>query len=292
MPETAPPRVDKRQVRASFDRAAASYDAAAVLQHEVGRRLRERLELIRDFQPEQIMDLGCGTGRNTRALSKRYPKARALGVDLALGMCRSSRKQAGWFSRQRQVCADAEQLPFADQSLDLVFSSLAIQWVEDLRHCFSEIRRVLKPGGLLLFSTLGPDTLKELRAAWSQVDGHAHVNRFTDMHEVGDALHGAGLSHPVVDMEQIVMTYREVRALMRDLKEIGAHTVTEGRSAHLTGRQRLMGMCRAYEQFRRGDGLLPATYEVVYGIAWAPEAVGQRPQEIPFDQLKGQLRAG
>lgn len=259
--------VDKSRVRAAFERAAARYDEAAVLQHEVGNRLLERLDLVR-LQPERILDLGCGTGRCTVGLAKRYRKARVVAVDLAVAMLRAARARAGWFSRTRYLGADAESLPLADGSVDMIFSNLTLQWCVDLDTAFAEMRRVLRPGGLLMFTSFGPDTLNELRAAWAHADGFNHVNRFLDMHDIGDALMRAGLAEPVMDVEHLTVTYPNVLGLMHDLKTIGAHNATAGRPRGLTGRAQLRAMEQGYERFRRTDGVLPATYEVVYGHAW------------------------
>lgn len=268
-------RPDKRRVREAFDRAAARYDEAAVLQREVGTRLVERLELIR-LQPERILDLGAGTGHCSAALAARYPKARLLSLDLAPGMLQRARSRLNWWQRRRHqyVCADAEALPLADASVDLLFSNLTLQWCADLERTFAEFRRVLRPGGLLLFSTFGPDTLKELRAAWAAVDGGAHVNEFVDMHDIGDAMLRARLADPVMDREDITLTYGEVRTLLHDLKAIGAHHVNAGRAPGMTGKGKFRRMLEAYEAYRR-DGRLPATYEVLYGHAWALEAAPQ-----------------
>ncbi|HKZ73052.1 MAG TPA: methyltransferase domain-containing protein, partial [Steroidobacteraceae bacterium] len=168
------------------------------------------------------------------------------------------------------VCADALRLPFGPESVDLVFSSLMLQWCDEPHAVFAEVRRVLRPGGFFAFSTFGPDTLREMRAAWSAADGFTHVNRFIDMHDVGDALVRGGFTEPVMDVERICVTYQDVFALMRDLKAIGAHNVTAGRARGLTGRARIARMTAAYEQWRR-DGRLPATYEVIYGAAWRAE---------------------
>jgi malonyl-CoA O-methyltransferase len=177
--------------------------------------------------------------------------------------------------RFERVCADAQRLPLAEASVDLIYSNLMLQWCNDLDALFAEFSRVLKPGGLLTFSTFGPDTLKELRVAWSSVDSHTHVHRFIDMHDIGDALVRAGLSEPVLDVETFTLTYETTLALMGDLKAIGAHNAAAGRAPGLTGRGRLIAMSAAYERFRT-SGRLPATYEVVYGQAWG-RSPGNRP---------------
>jgi malonyl-CoA O-methyltransferase len=261
-------RVDKRQARLAFERAAPTYDAAAALQLEVGRRMMDRLDLIR-LQPARILDLGAGTGEFSRALMRRYRKAEVVALDLALNMLRHTRRRGGWFRRPACVCGDAEQLPFASGSFQFIFSNLMLQWCQDLEPVFTELRRVLAPGGLLMFTSFGPDTLMELRASWEAADGYTHVNRFIDLHDVGDALVRTRWAEPVMDAERITVTYREVRTLMQDLKHLGAHNITAGRPRGLTGRHRLERVMQAYETYRR-DGVLPASYEVVYGHAWAP----------------------
>ena len=170
------------------------------------------------------------------------------------------------------VCADAERLPVADARIDLIHSNLTLQWCNDLDRVFGEFRRVMRGGGLLMFTTFGPDTLKELRDCWERVDGRAHVNTFVDMHDVGDALVRAGFADPVMDMEVLTLTYRTPLDLMRDLKQIGATNALYAAPRGLTGPARLRAVERAYEVFRRSDGSFPATYEVVYGHAWVPSA--------------------
>ena len=267
--------LDKSRIRASFDAAAEHYDDAAVLQREVGNRILERLELIR-LAPQTILDVGAGTGVFSQALGKRYRKARVISLDLAPRMLLTAKQRHNWFERRfgRQgfVCGDAEQLPIADNSVDLIFSSLAIQWCGELEQTFAEFRRVLRPEGLLMFSTFGPDTLKELRASWQAADDQpqsVHVNDFVDMHDIGDALIRARLADPVMDVEHFTLTYKDAYQLMRELKTIGAHNVASERRHSLTGKSRLQKMLAAYEGFRH-NGKLPATYEVVYGHAWAP----------------------
>lgn len=258
----------KRSLRESFDRAAEKYDEVAVLQREVGERMLDRLQFVR-VSPQTILDVGAGTGMFSAALSRHYKKSRVLALDLAPRMLQQARKRKGWFSRQGFICGDAEALPIADNSVDLIFSNFTLQWCGELDQAFAEFRRVLKPGGLLMFSTLGPDTLKELRQSWQAADAAPHVHEFIDMHDVGDALLRNGMSDPVMDVENFTLAYNDAMQLMRELKMIGAHNAAVHRSQGLTGKGRLKKMLAAYESLR-SDGVLPATYEVVYGHAWCP----------------------
>jgi malonyl-CoA O-methyltransferase len=276
--------IDKQQARLAFSRAAPKYDEVAVLQQEIGLRMIERLELVK-MTPQSILDVGAGTGFTTAELAKRYRKANMVALDFALPMLRLARKRGSWLRRPRCVCGDLDQLPFADCSFDLIYSNAALQWSNDLEHSFSEFLRVLRPGGLLMFSTFGPDTLKELRAAWGAVDDNSHVSPFPDMHDVGDALVRSRFAEPVMDVDRMTLTYGEVGGLMRDLKILGAHNVTSDRPRGLTGKGRMAAMRAAYEQFRV-DGLLPASYEVVYGHAWAPERMrGAGSVAIPVNEI-------
>lgn len=266
---------DKRWLRESLERAAASYDDAAVLQREVGGRLLERLDLVR-LAPARILDLGAGTGFASRALLKRYPKAEVVALELSTAMLRRARRRAPWLRRLPVVCADAERLPFKPASFDLIVSNLALQWCHDPDQLFAGLVRALRPDGLLMFSTLGPDTLRELRQSWAAVDDKIHVNAFLDMHDVGDALVRAHFADPVMDVEHFTLTYSALADLMRDLKSSGARNVSAGRPRVLTGKGALQQVESAYEAFRDEDGRLPATFEVVYGHAWAPKALPQR----------------
>jgi len=264
--------IDKRAVRRSFDRAAAGYDAAAVLQQEVCARSLERLSFIK-HQPLRILDAGCGTGNAWTGLGQRFPRAELIALDLASAMLRTARNRLPWHRRwlgrvPAVVCGDLEALPLKAASIDMLWSNLALQWVNDLPAIFSELRRVLAPGGLLMFATFGPDTLKELRAA-QPGPARGGFNRFTDMHDIGDMLVAAGFADPVIDMEPFTLTYENVRAVMHDLKAIGAHNAAVDRPAALAGKSWLAALERNYEAFRR-DGSLPATFEVIYGHAWAP----------------------
>jgi len=267
-------QIDKQQVRRAFSRAAAGYDATAVLQREVCTRMLERLDYIK-MQPARVLDAGSGTGWGGRQLAEKYPAAQVISLDIAIGMLQNAQSRAGWWqklfggARQLQVCADVEALPLAANSLDMVWSNLAVQWCNDLPETFVELNRVLKVEGMLMFSTFGPDTLKELRQAFSGVDDHNHLNRFADMHDMGDMLVQAGFAEPVMDMEYFTLTYEDVRGVLQDLKTIGANNATAGRGKGLMGKNAWARLLENYEKMRR-DGKLPATYEVVYGHAWKP----------------------
>jgi len=271
-------RIDKARVKHSFNRAAVTYDAAAVLQKEVRERMLERLDLVK-IDPQTILDAGSGTGQAGRLLQKRYPDSHLVQLDIALRMLEKSRagpsirnkiNRLFGFPSSSAVCADIENLPLSGASVGLAWSNLAIQWCNDLDAAFAEMNRVLRPNGLFMFSTFGPDTLKELRAAASGDGAHVHVNRFIDMHDIGDALVRSGFSAPVLDVENFVLTYDDVFGVMRDLKAIGAHNATEGRRRGLDGKGFLRSLAERYEPFRR-EGKLPATFEVVYGHAWKDE---------------------
>ena len=267
---------EKSSVRASFERAAASYDSAAVLQREVSDRMCLRLDYIKN-QPQVLLDAGSGTGYGTNQLRSRYPSARVVELDLALAMLKVSRlkqKRSDGLLKKLfhpglpwQVVADAEYIPLADSSVDMIWSSLTIQWVNVPDCVLAEFFRVLKPEGMLMFSTLGPDTLHELRSAFAGVDSSTHVNQFIDMHDVGDALMRIGFAQPVMDMEKIVLTYDSARDVMSDLKAIGAHNATSGRGRGLMGKNVWKQVETTYETLRE-NGRLPATYEVLYGHAW------------------------
>lgn len=262
-------RLDWRLIARSFDRAARRYDQYAVLQKTVAQRLLDRLDLIK-IEPALILDVGSGTGTTARALATRYRSAQMIQVDLSRLMLQESRSRSRrFFSRQHYLCANTEELPIKTGSIDLIFSNLTYQWCNDLDRVFVEAGRVLRPDRLILFATLGPDTLRELRKSWAAVDDQVHVNTFFDMHDVGDALVRAGLEGVVMDVEMITMNYASCQDLMRDIKAVGAHNVNLNRAKGLTGGGKLRRMIAAYEEHRTRNGL-PATYEVVYGHAWMP----------------------
>jgi malonyl-CoA O-methyltransferase len=266
---------NQAQVRRAFDRAADHYEQFAVLQNEVCNRLLEKLEVVK-ITPEFILDAGAGTGKAIPALFNRYKKAQLVALDLSENMLEKSSRHGGFFRSPHLVCADIERLPFADDSFDLIFSSLSMQWCNDLDAALLEAKRVLKPGGLFVFSTFGPDTLKELRHSWAQVDEANHVNHFIDMHDIGDALLQGGYAEPVMEAEIMTVTYDSVDAIMHDLKAIGAN-ITASTTSQVSSNKGLMGKSvlqtvrRSYESFRRDD-VLPATYEIIYGHAWKAES--------------------
>src|SRR5215472_9756005 len=287
-PDRDPARLDPKQVRRAAERAAASYDEAAVQHREVGRRMAERLALVK-LQPATILDAGCGTGEALAELRARYPAATVIELDVALGMLAAAKRRAAALAapsgtilakligarakshaEDRFVCADAARLPLAPGSVDLVWSNLVLQSVGEPAAAFTEFLHVLSVGGLLVFTTLGPDTLKELRAAFTGIDRATHVSRFIDMHDLGDMLVEAGFADPVMDAEIITLTYGDVLSMMREIKAVGEHNATLGRPRGMMGRSRWERMLDAMERFRR-NGRLPATCEVVYGHAWKPE---------------------
>ena len=298
--------LDFAEVRRAFDRAAASYDAHAVLQREVCDRLLERLGYM-SLQPGRVLDVGTGTGYGLAHLRARFVEAELCALDIAPAMLEAARArlpQPNWTQRalsrvfpiggqQHIVCADMDRLPLASGSMNLVWSSLALQWAHDLESTFRGLHRVLAPGGLLIFATFGPDTLKELRAAFAAIDDAPHVNRFIDLHDIGDMLIHAGFSSPVMEMEMLTLTYADLKSLMRDLKGIGAHNAAAARRRGLLGKSAWTRLEQAYEVFRLG-GRLPATFEVIYGHAWAVEQARREDgrQVIQFNIGKRRRKLG
>ncbi len=267
--------LSKLEIRRHFSKAAAHYEKVNRLQQVVLERLLERLELIK-LKPQQIMDLGSGPGHAASKLARRYRQAQVLEVDISADMLRYSASQASRFFYKRQrLCADVEQLALADNSIDLVFSNLMLQWSKDLDRAFVEVSRALTNNGLFIFSTFGPDTLLELRKSWQSADDKVHVNAFVDMHDVGDALIRAGFENPVMEVENITVHYDTVMQIMRDLKTLGANNANSGRRRTLTGKNRLNTMIKEYEKLRV-QGKLPLTYEVVYRHAWLPHTARSR----------------
>jgi malonyl-CoA O-methyltransferase len=284
--------LESRWVRRSFDRAASTFDAAAVLHSEVRENLLQRLEFTK-LDPRVVLDAGAGTGRGSRALKRRYPSALVVALDSSPQMLKAAGLQQSWRRKFERVCADAELLPLGDGSVDLIVSNLMLHWCHP-DSAFAEFRRVLAPQGLLSFSAFGPDTLRELRSAWSQVDALSHVHQFIDMHDLGDALLRHGFAAPVLDVERFTLRYLDVGKVAADLKATGARNATMGRARGLTGRRKFAALQAAYERFRQ-DGRLPATYEVVFAHAWVPARAQRRaaaePASVSLEEIKRELRA-
>lgn len=266
---TDPYRKDKDRIVRNFGRAAPGYDAIAQFQQTTCTRLLERLDVMR-IQPALCADLGSGTGSVTRALLARYVRARVAQLDLSPDMLRTARPRWPWQRlRTRGICADAECLPLRDGCLDLAASNLMLQWCNEPARVLEQVLGALKPGGLLLFSTLGPATLSELRDSWAAVDDRVHVNAFHDVHALGSAMASLGFVDMVLETERFTLTYAGGMELMHDLQQLGTGNANAGRCRSLTGKSRLAAMLAHYERFR-SNGRLPATYEVIYAHGWRP----------------------
>lgn len=281
-------RLDLRQVRRAFGRAAASSDAHDALPREVEERLFDSLGYY-DGKPERVLDVGCGTGRGAARLKRRWRDADVIALDASLPMLRVARRRSGWRRPIQRVCADAVALPFPDRSFDVVHSNLCLPWCESPKAFLKEARRVLKPGGFIVASSLGPDTLTELREAWASADPtHPHVAEFADMHDVGDATLAAGFKDPVLDADRVTLAFADVRGLLADLKGLGMTFADRDRTRGLAGRRRFEAMLDAYATQRR-DGRIPATFEVVTLHAWGPPE-GFLPRyggrETPFEVVE------
>ncbi len=288
MPETSYRCLDKRQVRRAFERAARTYDAAAVLQRRLADEMLSRLAVVK-FEPKTIFDVGCGTGYALRLLRTRYRRAAVFGLDIAPAMLARADKGRLWFRSKRLIAGDGECLPLRDGCVDLLFCNATLQWC-DLDTTLREFARVLAPEGLLMFSTFGPDTLRELRLAWKQVDKNVHVHTFFDMHDIGDSLTRAQFRDAVVDVDYATLTYASVRDPLLDLKRIGSSNSAQDRARGLLGRKRFERYRLCMETLKDADGRYPCTYEIVYGHAWAPAHRALRGGDgtvaIPVSQIR------
>lgn len=275
-----PALFDTRQIRRASSRAASTYEDAAVLEREVGSRLAESLDYLDDPSlarpaPRLVVDVGSGPGRDAAMLQARWPKAQVVAVDLAPGMLAKVRRQGGhrlnpFVRRPHPLCADARALPLADRSVDVLFSNLCLQWVEDLPGVLAGFRRVLKPGGMLLVSTFGHDTLFELRQALVAADEAPHVSPFVQIGQFGDALIEAGFKDPVIDRDVFRDSRPDLPSLMRHLRALGATNALTARRRSLTGPGRFTRAAKGYEAMRAPGGPLPVTWEVIYAQAWGP----------------------
>jgi malonyl-CoA O-methyltransferase len=266
-----PPLFDRRRLQHSFGRAASGYAEVAVLQREAESRLLEQLDVLEDRAPERILDVGSGPGRASGFMKGRWPKSEVVALDIALPMLAQVSKHTRFWRPVRRVCGEASVLPFVDASFDLLFSNLCLQWVADLPTALAEFRRVLRPGGLLLFTSFGPDTLGELREAYLAAgEMRPPLSPFAAIQQVGDALVSAGFRNPVLERENFALSYPDVMSLLRELRAIGAGDARSGRARGLGGKGRQARMISAYEAQRGPDGRLPSTWEVIGAMAWAP----------------------
>jgi malonyl-CoA O-methyltransferase len=272
--------LEPRAVRRSFDRAARTYDASAAVQAEIRTRLLERLDVVR-LRPTAVLDLGAGTGHASRDLKRRYPSAQVVAVDSSLSMLRESARQQRFLRRFAPVCADAQLLPLRSRSFDLVVSNLLIEWCHDPDAVFAEAARVLRPQGLFTFTTVGPDTLKEVRELWRGIDPFTHVHRFIDMHDFGDALLRAGFAEPVMDTERLTVTYSDLSALVAEIRGSGARNIAQGRPRGLSSRARGAGVRSRSAELTR-NGPLKVSVEVIHGHAWS---VGERKSRRADDEI-------
>ena len=261
-------------VRRTFDRVSSHYDEHAALEQEVATRLLERLEFTR-FSPQRIVDLGCGTGQACVDLKNRFGKAMVIGLDSSRGMLMQLRQQSALQDPHRAVCADMSALPLADQSSDLLFSNLAMLWCPDPLAVFAELRRVLAPGGMLLFSSFGPGTFQELKAAGSEEDGIVQSEDFADILQLGDALMAAGFNQPVMDTERITVSYPDIDTLVGELDATGSLVLLQAGNSRVAAKARLEDACEAFKV----EGRYPVSYEIIYGAAFGPDE-GQ-PRKTP-----------
>jgi len=257
--------LDLRDVRETFDRIADRYDRHAAFEQEVCSRLLERCDFLRRA-PERILDLGCGTGQGSQALKRRFRRAQVIALDSASAMLHRAQRRSSRFRPLLPVCADIARLPVGRASADMLFSSLTFHWVPDPRAVLDELRRVLRPDGILLFATLGPASLGELRSAWAAVDSTVQVAQFSDLLEIGDGLVAAGFREPVMDAERITMHYPSLDALLRELECTGTSRLFCGWGSSPRVRRKLEAAFAA----RRVEGRYPLTYEILYGTAFGP----------------------
>lgn len=272
----------------AFNAHARTYEQAAKIQYEIGERLFERLQYLK-INPRYILDLGCGPGRYSAALKKYYPKAKIVGLDLALMMLNQAQSRQGWLRKWSLVNGDMMHMPFADGLFDLVFANQVIHWGSSLTKLMAELNRIMNTNGCFMFSTLGPDTFFELKKAWSHADSFAHTFEFADMHDLGDILLSERFQDPVVDMEKLYVHYQSLPQLLHALRSQGVRNTNPGRNPGLTSKKSWQTFASAMDALRIPEGKYPLTYEVVYGHAWKGQQrrLNQGVETlIPIDKLR------
>ncbi len=272
-----PPALVARDVRRRFDRAAGGFDAADFVHRHTFDELLQRLSPV-NIKPGRILDLGCATGSGSKPLARRFRGSRVIGMDTSFAMLQCAARKRALFSSRSALQADASRIPLKDGCIDLVFANLLLPWIDILPACLAEIARVTRKDGVFAFATLGPDSLSELREAWQPIDADSHVSNFPDMHDIGDALVQAGLRDPVLDVDYLTITYRDTKALYRDLTSAGARNCLHGRKKTLTGRCRFRAMDRLLAA-NVADGIVSLKLELVYGHAWGSDT---RPPQGEF----------
>jgi malonyl-CoA O-methyltransferase len=260
----------KRDIRRRFDRAAPHFDSADFVHAVTREGLRQRLEPLL-VEAHTILDLGSATGATGRMLRKRFRRAHIVSLDLSREMLEEARRRKSLLSKASFVLADAEHLPFADGVFDLVVANQLLPWLPEPGRVFGEVARVLRKGGVFAFATLGPDSFRELAQAWSGIDAAAHVNRFADMHDIGDGLVRAGLADPVLDVDRLAVSYEDVGKLLSDLTRAGARNALAARPRGLVGRRRFAAM-KAALATPGEEGQIALELELVYGHCWGSGA--------------------
>lgn len=272
-----------KALKSALNRTAKTYDAHAKVAKLTGETLLERLQILKS-KPKKILDLGSGTGQMSEHLSKIYPDADIYNLDLAEQRLQISKKNEQTFA----ICANAHLLPFPNESFDLVVSNLCWHWLDDPEQAINEAHRILKPKGAILFSTLGPDTLYELRSAFAKISPHPHINLFFDMHDLGDALLKAGFSDPVMDVEYFNLEFKDLEQLLTMLKNTGEGNYLQSRFQGLSSKNLKTQLKAAYEKYKQND-TYPATIEVIYALAFRIEIKQQIENNeisIPLTQIK------
>lgn len=278
----------KALIAQNFSRAAKTYDEVSILHQEIGNRLLARLDFLK-LNPAFILDLGGGTGMLAQTLGMKYPKAHILNFDIAEGMLAYAKQLIS--PHYSNVCGDAEAIPIKSQSIEFVFSNGAFEWFLNLPHALKEIKRILKTEGLLLFSTFGPDTLKELKQSFGCINEKTSINAFFDMQSLGNMLVQNGFSEPVLDREMITLHYKSLKKLFKDLKLTGTHTIKDFTLKNSLRKSTWIKLLQNYEGYRALAGFLPATFEIIYGYAKVVQGVNlYQPEEdgiirIPAHEL-------